>query len=106
MSVAPNEKKAYRYTKRLFPRFRAIVRSVIPTDYFYVLRDEFLDWIHFCSVHLYDCSPICLVEDRMFIYDSSLLVRNVDERLSKLTFSRGLPLGSKVYKIIYVSINV
>ena len=44
-----------------------------------------------------------LAEDRMFIYDAKRLVRNVDERSFDIKVLRGIPFGSKIYKLIYVS---
>ena len=41
----------------------------------------------------------------MFVYDANLLVANVDERIIQINVLRGVPLGSKVHKVIYVSNN-
>ena len=42
----------------------------------------------------------------MFVYDNNLLVTNVDDAVIRISVARGLPLGSKVHKVIYVSNKV
>ena len=43
-------------------------------------------------------------EDRLFIYKSSNLQGNVDDKSLKIKVPFGLPIGTNVYKTIYVSI--
>ena len=41
----------------------------------------------------------------MFVYDTNLLVTNVDDAIIRIKVARGLPLGSSIHKVIYVSKN-
>lgn len=42
----------------------------------------------------------------MFVYDASRLIVNIDDKFIETKILRGLPLGSTIHKVIYVSTNL
>ena len=41
----------------------------------------------------------------MFVYNDKLLMTNVDDAVIQVKVARGVPFGSRVHKIFYVSIT-